>query len=60
MKLVKINCKQAHQLLSENMDRSLPPWTQFKLRAHLTVCEACSRVERQFGSLRSAIRKLGQ
>jgi hypothetical protein len=60
MKLVKITCRHAHGLLSESLDRPLSPWARFKLRTHLSICEACSRVERQFLAMRSAVRKLGQ
>ena len=58
MNLVKITCKHAHGLLSESMDRKLSPWEQFKLRAHLSICEVCTRVEKQFLTMRDAIKRL--
>ena len=60
MNMTRITCKHAHALLSESMDRKLSPWAQLKLRAHLSICEVCTRVERQFSTMRDAVRKLGQ
>lgn len=57
---MKITCKDAHGLLSESMDHKLSLWTTVRLRTHLWLCSACSRVETQFSTIRNATRKLGQ
>lgn len=58
--LVRITCRHAHGLLSEAMDRKLSPFQQMRLKLHLSICDACARVDRQFTHLRTAVRKLGQ
>jgi hypothetical protein len=55
-----IKCRQAHQLLSERMDRPMTTMERIRLWLHLRVCDVCSRVERQLGIMRSAIRRLGE
>lgn len=57
---LKINCRQANQLLSERMDRSMTTMERFRLWLHLRYCDACSKVERQLGIMQSAIRRLGE
>ncbi|HRK55948.1 MAG TPA: zf-HC2 domain-containing protein [Burkholderiaceae bacterium] len=59
MKRVLITCQETHRLLSEHMDRPLPLGMRLRLKLHLSLCHVCSRVERQFNGLRSAIRRLG-
>ena len=56
----KINCRQAHELLSERMDRELGAGEVLRLRAHLLICEMCTRVSRQMDFMRQAIRRLGE
>lgn len=56
---LKITCKQAHVLLSERLDRGLGPMEVVRLRLHLTVCDMCSRVARQFRFLSDAVRRIG-
>lgn len=56
---IRIPCSRAHRLLSERMDRSIPPNDRWRLRLHLLVCDMCSRFERQIDLMRVAIRKLG-
>ena len=58
--LVRITCKHAHGLLSEAMDRKLSPFQQLRLKLHLSICDACTRVDRQFNQMRSMVRKLGR
>jgi predicted anti-sigma-YlaC factor YlaD len=41
-----MNCKQATQLLSEKMDRTLTTKEKLALKMHITLCSAC----RQFGN----------
>jgi hypothetical protein len=56
----KINCRQAHVLLSERMDRQLGVGEVLRLRAHLLICEMCSRVGKQMDFMRQAVRRLGE
>jgi predicted anti-sigma-YlaC factor YlaD len=55
----RITCRQAHVLLSERLDRSLRPLEVVRLRLHLTVCDMCSVVARQFRYLSDAVRRIG-
>jgi|GEM_PF-1220044 len=54
---VFIVCKQAHQLISEGLDRplSLPERTQLKM--HLAICRACTGFDGQMSFLRKAMKK---
>ncbi len=56
---LKITCRQAQALLSLRQDRGIGPLQALKLRLHLTVCDWCSRVARQFRFLSEAIRRIG-
>ncbi len=60
MKRVIITCKDAHRLMSENMDHPLRLGTRLRLRLHLSICDACSRVARQFKVLRDSVQRLGE
>jgi hypothetical protein len=55
-----INCRQAHQLLSEREDRPLAHAERWRLWLHLRFCDMCSRFERHLDIVRSAVRRLGQ
>jgi hypothetical protein len=55
----KITCKEAHVLLSERMDRQLGFGEQLRLRAHLLICDVCTKVGKQMDFMRQAIRRLG-
>ena len=52
------SCQDAHALLSQRMDQPLGLLSRYRLQVHLKICAACSRVDRQFGVLRDAIRRL--
>jgi hypothetical protein len=51
-----ISCREASLLVSRLQDEELPAWQRFRLRAHLAVCTACMRFERQLEILRRAMR----
>jgi predicted anti-sigma-YlaC factor YlaD len=51
-----ITCKEASHLLSERLDRDLGVGERARLRVHLAICAACTRVTRQFDFLRRAAR----
>ena len=55
-----LNCKDASQLISQSLDRSLSWSERFKLRVHLFMCKACTRFNQQLHQLRSAIKKMMQ
>lgn len=57
---LRIRCKEAHQLLSERMDRPISAAERLRLWLHLRFCDMCSKVERQLGFMQSAIRRLGE
>jgi len=57
---LKITCKEAHRLLSDRMDRPLGRGERWRLGLHLRFCDMCSRVERQMGFLRRAVRRIGE
>lgn len=56
---IRIPCSHAHELLSAQMDQPLPRARAWRLWLHLVFCDACSRVERQLATMRSAMRRLG-
>ena len=54
----KITCREAHVLLSERLDRDLDFGERLRLRAHLLICEVCTKVGKQLDFMRRAIRQL--
>jgi hypothetical protein len=52
-----LTCKQASQLLSQSLDRSLTGGERFRLRFHLLLCKFCKRFGQQIVGLRNAIRQ---
>jgi hypothetical protein len=55
-----IRCRDASRLVSQQQDGQLTAWQRWTLRLHLSVCEACSRFERQIRFLRSALRRYSE
>ena len=55
-----IKCRQAHQLLSERMDRPMTATERVSLWLHLRFCDMCTEVERQLDFMQSAISRLGE
>lgn len=53
-----ITCRQAHVLLSQRQDGVLRPLDRYRLRLHLSLCDWCTRVSRQFQFLSDAIRRI--
>jgi predicted anti-sigma-YlaC factor YlaD len=49
------SCNEVSKLLSDRLDRKLGAAEWVRLRVHLTMCSACSRVERQLHFLRKAL-----
>jgi hypothetical protein len=50
-------CKDVTRLLSQAQDRRLPFLARWRVRAHLKVCEMCTRFEAQLRVLREAARR---
>ncbi len=57
MGLKRLTCREASRLQSRAMDSKLALPERISLRLHTTVCDACTRVERQFAFLRRALRE---
>lgn len=57
---MKLSCKKATELMSQEQDRDLSfgEWTA--LQAHLAVCTGCRAVSGQLQALRRALRQLFQ
>lgn len=55
-----LKCKQAAELMSQELDRPLGLVERMALRLHLLICDACSNYRRQMVVLRDACRRFGQ
>jgi hypothetical protein len=55
---IKIDCRQAHWLLSRRRDDPLPAGDRLRLWLHLAICDWCSRVARHFDFLSRALKGL--
>lgn len=53
-----LTCKEAHQLTSEGMDRSLSASERMRVRMHLAVCTACRNFDGQMQLIRRSMRAL--
>ncbi|MET3119149.1 putative anti-sigma-YlaC factor YlaD [Undibacterium sp. GrIS 1.8] len=53
-----LTCKQAHQMVSEGLDRELKLGERTRLKMHLTMCDACTNFNGQMRLLRKAMRQL--
>lgn len=54
-----MNCKEATQLLSQDLERKLSLPERLGLRLHLLICRGCRATERHFAFLRTAARRIG-
>lgn len=57
---VFIVCKQAHQLISEGLDRPLSLTERTQLKMHLAICRACTGFNGQMAFLRKAMRQTAE
>ena len=53
-----ITCKQAAQMVSEGLDKDLPPDAKLRLHAHLAICRGCRSISERMAFLRRAIGKI--
>ncbi len=51
-----LSCKDTSVLISRGMDETLPWRERLAIRAHLAMCGACRRFERQMSFMREAAR----
>ena len=52
-----LSCKNASRLMSQLQDRAPTGFEETRLRWHLAACDACTRLEKQMGFLRQAMRR---
>jgi hypothetical protein len=52
---MRIDCREASRLISQNADRRLPLAQRIQLRLHLLICDACTNFSRQVQFLRKAL-----
>jgi len=53
-------CKQAHQKLSENLDRELSLAERTQLKIHLSMCRSCTNFGIQMRTIRMAMREMAK
>ena len=53
-----VTCKEAARMVSEGLDRNLPPEQQLRLRAHLAICRGCRVLADRMAFLRRAMRRI--
>jgi len=53
-----MDCKQASQLISQSLDRSLSLRERIALRFHTYICEACRRFGQHLNTLRVALKRM--
>ena len=52
-----LSCRQASRLISAKLDRELTSLERIALRLHLTICDVCPKVIRQFDQMRRSARE---
>ena len=57
---MRLTCKEATALVSQELDRKLSLWERFVLRLHLLVCDACGNFVRQSEFIRRAVRRMAE
>lgn len=55
---LRLTCKEAHRLVSEDLDRSLSVMEQVRLRMHLLACDGCTNFKGQMRLIRHAMHNL--
>jgi hypothetical protein len=56
----RLTCKEAHRLVSEELDHALPLGERLRVRLHLLACSSCTHFKEQMQVLRAAMRRLGE
>jgi predicted anti-sigma-YlaC factor YlaD len=57
--MLSLNCKQAHRLIAEAMDRDLNITDSVRVRLHLRNCPCCGNFVKQLELMRKAMQRLG-
>ncbi|MDX1375452.1 MAG: zf-HC2 domain-containing protein [Burkholderiales bacterium] len=57
---MSLTCKETARLISEGLDRDLPPERQALLRAHLALCRGCASLGERMAFLRRAMRRAAE
>lgn len=57
---MSLTCRETARLLSEGLDRELPPERQALLRAHLAICRGCDSLRERMAFLRRAMRRAAE
>ena len=52
---MRLTCREASRLISQGLDRELTFGQRASLKLHLTLCDACTRVKKQFEFIRTAM-----
>ena len=55
-----MNCKQASELMSQELDRSLSRYERMALRFHVMMCGGCNNFRKQMVFIRNACRQRSQ
>ena len=55
-----LSCKQATELMSQELDRSLSLVERIALRLHVWICAGCTNYRRQMALLRLACSRFGR
>lgn len=53
-------CQQAHQKLSENLDRELSLTERTRLKVHLSMCRSCTNFDTQMRTIRMAMQQMAR
>jgi hypothetical protein len=54
------NCKQFVPILSESLDRKIPPYQRILVKLHLIACPPCVRYLKQIRFVREAAQQCGE
>jgi hypothetical protein len=57
---IRLDCRHAHRLASESMERHLPWRERLQLRLHLIACDQCASFVQEIGVLRRVAQKWGR
>ena len=53
-----LDCKQASQLISQSLDRSLTLRERLSLKLHLFICQFCKRFSQHMQTIRVALKQM--
>lgn len=55
-----LDCKAVSKMISDGLDKTLPPAERARMRLHFVLCETCRDVDEQMAFLRQAMKRLGR